>query len=436
MFPFAFGDDQATLHLDDMAAVSSLYPDPSLASTTGAMSGQILLSNGQMGFQGANVIARKVDDPNVTATSSVSGFLFRQASSSSGNESLRGFYEIRALPPGDYTVEIDTISPFFIGGSGVGPVDEHFVPAPVEFYSGPEESKNDDPVSKTVIHVSAGSEAPNINIILNEVERATNDDCSDPTVITGAVFRDTISTDRATVAPDDPVHSTTGRRDSKTVWYSFTPRASGTVTVDTVRSGYDTVLSAYIGSCRALTEVAGNDDSGGFTSTAQLIPQSRISFNMVEDTRYLIQAASSGNRSGGGQLGFDFWFDAATGGPDLVVSDLSINPDAAPPGGGLSVSFTIRNQGDQAAPLTTHIIKLSRNRRIAAFGVALASVTTGHLSPGETATFTVPVTIPADNALEAQFIAVIADASGSVNESVESNNAALTIVNIQGSGKD
>ncbi|MBI3949339.1 MAG: hypothetical protein HY314_02630 [Acidobacteria bacterium] len=431
MLPFAFGDAQATLHLDDMAAVSSLYPDPSLAVTTGSISGQVLLPDGQTGFQGANVIARKVDDPNITAVSSISGFLFPGGPNANGDESLRGFYEIRALPPGDYTVEVDTISPFFTGGSGVGPVNDHFVPAPPEFYSGAQESNNDDPAGRTAIHVTAGSDIENVNIILNGVRAATNDNCLNPIIITGSTFRDTIDTSRATASRDDPVHSTTGRRDSSTVWYSFTPTANGTVTVDTVRSNYDTVLSAYTGSCGALTEVAGSDDFGGFTSVAQLIPQARISFNVVGGIRYVIQVASAGNFSMGGQLGFDFWFETAAGGADLVVSDLHLDPDVVSPAESLNVSFTIVNQGDQVAPPTTHIIKLSRNRRIAAFGVVLASIAAGSLRPGEAATFIVSVSIPADNALEGQFIAVIADVGGDVRESVESNNAALTIVTIQ-----
>ena len=70
-----------------------------------------------------------------------------------------------------------------------------------------------------------------------------------------------------------------------TVWFTWTPTASGTATVETVGSSYDTVLAAYTGSSlTGLTNLACNDDiaSGNL--------QSRVSFTATAGTTYRIQA--------------------------------------------------------------------------------------------------------------------------------------------------
>jgi hypothetical protein len=156
------------LRLDDMAGLSWLYPNAEF-QTRGTITGQIRLPNG-VGFQGANVVARKVADPLLTAVSCVSGFLYRGSDPSFGsiNLTLRGYYELVGLPPGPYTVEVEAINPLFTEGSGVGPLSTPAVlPGPPEFYSGDQESATDDPKSKVAIDVTPGSRTDNINIILN-----------------------------------------------------------------------------------------------------------------------------------------------------------------------------------------------------------------------------------------------------------------------------
>ena len=57
---------------------------------------------------------------------------------------------------------------------------------------------------------------------------------------------------------------------SNSVWYTLTAPADGTVVANTLGSSYDTVLSAYTGTCGALTEVACNDDATGVQSEISL----------------------------------------------------------------------------------------------------------------------------------------------------------------------
>ena len=68
----------------------------------------------------------------------------------------------------------------------------------------------------------------------------------------------------------------------KSVWYSWTAPASGTATVDTQQSNFDTILAVYTGSSlSSLSVIATNDDS----STNQ---QSRVTFTATAGTVYQI----------------------------------------------------------------------------------------------------------------------------------------------------
>lgn len=82
----------------------------------------------------------------------------------------------------------------------------------------------------------------------------------------------------------------------KTVWYTFTPPASGVYAIDTAGSEFDTVLTVFTGaSLDTLAQIACNDDIG------EGIVQSRIELSMLAGTAYRIQAGGfSGWRGGAG----------------------------------------------------------------------------------------------------------------------------------------
>jgi len=194
MFPFLLGGREETpgvhpartLSLDDRAWVSRLYPDASFNSSFGTVSGTILFSDGQTHFQGANVVARQVDDPMTpedesrrNAVSCVSGYLFtiNTGQSVTGNNpgSLFGSrnplnygrYDI-PVPGGTYTVEVESIHPAFLGGSRVGPVGDlgFQYPVPAEFFSDPE-TDSDNPADSAPVSVLNGAATAGIDIILN-----------------------------------------------------------------------------------------------------------------------------------------------------------------------------------------------------------------------------------------------------------------------------
>ena len=173
MFPLALDSDTgATLHRDDIATVSTLYPALDFRTSTGTIEGEIVLGNGITSFQGANVIARHTADPVRDAVSSVSGAFFsNSAGGGSPDLALRGRYAITGLPPGTYTVEVEQIDPTFTDSASVNPLDPPVIlPGPEEFYNGEHEagsSSLDPPAEKTEIDVGAGMVVTGVDILLN-----------------------------------------------------------------------------------------------------------------------------------------------------------------------------------------------------------------------------------------------------------------------------
>jgi len=190
MFPVEFCQSRKSAGLpilspDDKAWISKLYPGTSYASSYGTISGFVLFSDGITAFQGANVIARRVDDPSTPedeskriAMSCVSGFLFtgnpgQSVSGDNGgnnqlgsrNTALIGYYEI-PVTPGNYTVEVEAIDPNFTGGSSVGPIDPPVQGVAAESWHA-NESAFDDVTQADPVTVTAGQEISNLNIILN-----------------------------------------------------------------------------------------------------------------------------------------------------------------------------------------------------------------------------------------------------------------------------
>jgi len=91
--------------------------------------------------------------------------------------------------------------------------------------------------------------------------------------VTGANFA-------ATREPDEPRHFNLGT--SNSVWYKWRAPTNGIATFDTRGSTFDTVLAVYVGSVFSrFTEVASDDDSGGFHT-------SKVSWNALAGVDYRV----------------------------------------------------------------------------------------------------------------------------------------------------
>jgi hypothetical protein len=198
MFPISFCQARKDAGLpvlapDEVSWISQFYPNATTASEYGTISGIIYFGDGTTPAQGINVIARMVDDPSTSedesrrmAVSAVSGYLFTgnpgqslTASMGITNEnntngsppgsrtpSLIGYYEI-AVPPGTYTVEVESIFEAFVSGSGVGPLDPPVpIPGGAEFWN-QDESAFDYSLQRDTITIHPGDKVTGIDVILN-----------------------------------------------------------------------------------------------------------------------------------------------------------------------------------------------------------------------------------------------------------------------------
>jgi hypothetical protein len=138
------------------------------------------------------------------------------------------------------------------------------------------------PVTDT--RVTGGFTKPRINIADAAgvpIARPVNDAFASAQALTGANATVTGANVNATKESGEPNHA--GNTGGKSVWYKWTPQASGTTTIDTAGSNFDTLLAVYSGSAvNSLTPVASNDDdpNGGF--------QSKVSFTANAGTTYQI----------------------------------------------------------------------------------------------------------------------------------------------------
>ncbi len=106
MYPFICRQT-ATLHADDISAVSALYPTADIKQHYGEINGFFVDPTGKA-ILGANIWAQNIKTGK--AYSTVSDYL----------RNNNGFYQL-FVPAGDYTLHANSINPEFTAGSGVGP---------------------------------------------------------------------------------------------------------------------------------------------------------------------------------------------------------------------------------------------------------------------------------------------------------------------------
>lgn len=119
-----------------------------------------------------------------------------------------------------------------------------------------------------------------------------NDAFANAIVISGGSYGSSVINNAlATKETGEPNHN--GRTGGKSLWWSWTAPKTGTVTIDTIGSSYDTVMGVYTGtSVNGLSFIASDDDSGGSAT-------SRVSFTATSGVTYRIAVDSYGTGSSG-----------------------------------------------------------------------------------------------------------------------------------------
>ena len=139
-------------------------------------------------------------------------------------------------------------------------------------------------LSVTDTWAAGGVTRPRIRIaaasaVLSPGVAPANDHFVNSQVISGAAA--TGSSVGASKETDEPNHA--GNAGGKSVWYRWIPTSSGSATIDTLGSDFDTTLGVYSGGAvNSLSLVASNDDIDS-TNT-----RSRVTFNASAGTTYRI----------------------------------------------------------------------------------------------------------------------------------------------------
>lgn len=250
MFPISMGDRPVELTWDDKTQITRLYPGAA-ASSAGKISGRVYLADGTTPFQGANVVARRVDDPLVVMACSISGFLYRGTGSNSTRGTLdpshQGYFEISGLPAGNYTIEVEPIHPGLVSGSSVGPLDPPVdLPGPSEYYSGSEESNSDTATSAKLIAVGSGQTVQGINVILNNSPLPSMSESEPNNSIAAANAASLPLLISGNVSASDAGTTDPTSGESVKDFYSFTAQANEWVTIDLNFGTNSANLSLYL----------------------------------------------------------------------------------------------------------------------------------------------------------------------------------------------
>jgi len=213
---------------------------------------------------------------------------------------------------------------------------------------GPYGSTND----VTVFNPPPGGGASAVKTFRVAAPPPPNDNIANATNITTINFNSVEDTSGATTESSDPAppcvlqfsgsNGNTGGHPNglyNTAWYKFTPPFSANLSMDTLSSSYDTVLSVWAGTPGSLANLACNDDiSSGVQVQSQL-----TGVALTAGTTYYIMVGSFGPPDAnpgalGGRLQLDFLYNNGLY-PAPVLS---------------SISPTSANSGDPAFTLTVN----------------------------------------------------------------------------------
>ena len=147
---------------DDMAALSSIYPAPGFAATTGTIRGRVVAKDGTSQITGINVIARRTDTPLDGAISRISGDATQGLLGADGTFTMTGL-----VPGASYVLYIDQLR------AGAFSTPKGLLLGPEEYWNAAEsgDASKDDACASTPLVLGAG-ETRSLTIAVNGIPRA------------------------------------------------------------------------------------------------------------------------------------------------------------------------------------------------------------------------------------------------------------------------
>ena len=122
--------------------------------------------------------------------------------------------------------------------------------------------------------------------------------------------------------------------------------------------------------------------------------------------------------------------------PDLVVQNQNVDPSGIAPGGIVTASCDVYNQGTATSGESTLRYYLSTNNTYGSGDIELGSDAVGSLYPGMLSNQEQLLVIPSGTATGIWYILFVADADNQVIESMEDNNVASFMITVQTSSPD
>lgn len=155
-----------------------------------------------------------------------------------------------------------------------------------------------------------------------------NDGCADATLISGFPFKDVADVHGASTDAGDPYPNCGSNSRDRRVWYRYVAPATGAITFNTTGSNYDTIISAYSGTCGALVPLE-NGCAAGYRYSS--IPSQLSVPVSAGQTYYVMVSAGSVDSGFGGTLSFQAFAGAPTPTPTLTRTPTTIPTAPAPP---------------------------------------------------------------------------------------------------------
>ena len=173
-------------------------------------------------------------------------------------------------------------------------------------------------IDLVVVVTATGKQPANVTNTFSVVGKPSNDDFKDRVAVATGTTSANGSNLNATLESGEPRYYYGAG--NQTVWWSWTATTTESVSISTLGSDFDTILSIYTGnSVGALAHIGSNDDSGGL--------QSVVSFTSQAGVTYAIQVNGYGSATGTIKLNLP----AQAGAPTIIdepdnVSVLLGNP--------------------------------------------------------------------------------------------------------------